>query len=63
MGRVSVGLISNNRRLRRLDGGEEIEGEFAVAGGDPGLRIAVGTPIAERPRTEVQVKGFSKVPP
>ena len=32
VGRVNVGLISNNRRLRRLDGGEEIDGEFAVAG-------------------------------
>ena len=31
MGRVSVGLMSNSRRLRRLDGGEEVDGEFIVA--------------------------------
>ena len=35
VGRVNVGLKSNSRRLRRPDGGEEIDGEFVVAGGDP----------------------------
>ena len=33
VGRVRVGLLTSSRRLLRLEGGDEVDGEFVVAGG------------------------------
>jgi hypothetical protein len=30
VGRVGVGLMANSRRLRRLEGGEKVDGEFVA---------------------------------